>query len=495
MATDNEDNNVSALNFNIAPYYDDFDKDKKFVKTLFKPSVSVQARELTQLQSVLQNQISNLADGNFKDGTMVVPGALAYDTDFSYIKILPSYNGQDINPQDFIGRTIQGKITGLKAIVMYATVSNEQEYDTLFVKYLDGGKVPDEVTNSAIPEALAAYLEPDDASNLISNYAGIIGSEVNFIKDELLVADLVEGEIPLVCKTIDTVDETIFASGKGSVAYIEDGVYYIRGFLVNVDKQFVVLDKYSSTPSYRVGLEVIEDIVTSDDDSSLLDNARGSYNFNASGADRHRIRCVLTKRAIDSVDDEDFIELLRLEDGKPVYQVRPDVSSVIEDTMARRTYDESGDYTVDDFGIDVRCFLEEDDNRGIYEMNDFAYDTQIEAMDVSKERFKLTTSEGLGLAHTPTLTDLEKYPEQNLNINKYYPGGDHDTLVDRMRELLAIGMEDGKAYVKGYEIEKLGVEYLDYWKSRTYAYDHDALIRASVGNYIFTSDLYKMPSV
>lgn len=73
MATDNEDNNVSALNFNIAPYYDDFDKDKKFVKTLFKPSVSVQARELTQLQSVLQNQISNLADGNFKDGTMVVP--------------------------------------------------------------------------------------------------------------------------------------------------------------------------------------------------------------------------------------------------------------------------------------------------------------------------------------------------------------------------------------------------------------------------------------
>lgn len=495
MATDDNEKNVSSLNFNIAPYYDDFDANKKFVKTLFKPSVSVQARELTQLQSVLQQQISNLANGSYKDGTMVVPGELAYDVDYSYIKIQPSYNGQDINPQDFVGRVIQGKTTGLSAIVVHATVASEKEYDTLFLKYLDGGKQPTEITEGQIPEVLIGALDSEDAANLLNNYRGVIGSEVNFVKDELLIADLVEGEIPLVCKTIDTVDETVLAAGKGSVAYIEDGVYYIRGFLVNVDKQFVVLDKYSKTPSYRVGLEVIEDIVTSDDDESLLDNARGSYNFNASGADRHRIRCLLTKRSIDSVDDENFIELLRLEEGKPVYAVRPDVSSVIEDTLARRTYDESGDYTIDDFGIDIRCFLDEDNNRGIYTMNDFSYNTQIEAMDVAKSRFNLVTSEGNGTSHTPTLSDIEKYPEQNLDINKYYPGINHDQLVNRMRELLAVGMEDGKAYVKGYEIEKLGVEYLDYWKSREWSSDVEALLQASVGNYIFVSDMYRMPKV
>ena len=32
---------------NVTPYYDDFDEDKKFHKVLFRPSVPIQARELT----------------------------------------------------------------------------------------------------------------------------------------------------------------------------------------------------------------------------------------------------------------------------------------------------------------------------------------------------------------------------------------------------------------------------------------------------------------
>ena len=39
-----------------SPYYDDFDPQKKFLKVL-KPWVSVQARELLTLQSILQNQV------------------------------------------------------------------------------------------------------------------------------------------------------------------------------------------------------------------------------------------------------------------------------------------------------------------------------------------------------------------------------------------------------------------------------------------------------
>ena len=45
-----------ALNLNASPYYDDFSDDKRFHKILFKPGVAVQARELTQLQAVLQDQ-------------------------------------------------------------------------------------------------------------------------------------------------------------------------------------------------------------------------------------------------------------------------------------------------------------------------------------------------------------------------------------------------------------------------------------------------------
>ena len=49
-----------STDLNVAPYYDDFDKDKNFVRTLFRPGFAIQARELTQLQSTLQNEISSV---------------------------------------------------------------------------------------------------------------------------------------------------------------------------------------------------------------------------------------------------------------------------------------------------------------------------------------------------------------------------------------------------------------------------------------------------
>ena len=49
-------------NLNVNPYYDDFDKDDNFYKVLFKPGYPVQARELTGLQSILQNQIESFGE-------------------------------------------------------------------------------------------------------------------------------------------------------------------------------------------------------------------------------------------------------------------------------------------------------------------------------------------------------------------------------------------------------------------------------------------------
>ena len=53
-------------NLNIAPYFDDFDETKNFHRVMFRPSVAVQARELTQLQTILQNQIERFGDNIFK---------------------------------------------------------------------------------------------------------------------------------------------------------------------------------------------------------------------------------------------------------------------------------------------------------------------------------------------------------------------------------------------------------------------------------------------
>ena len=55
-----------ALNFNVDPYYDDFDDTKNFHRILFKPGKAVQARELTQAQTILQDQITKFANNIFK---------------------------------------------------------------------------------------------------------------------------------------------------------------------------------------------------------------------------------------------------------------------------------------------------------------------------------------------------------------------------------------------------------------------------------------------
>ena len=65
-------------NLNVAPYYDDFNDGDNFVRTLFRPGFAIQARELTQLQSVLQNQMEQGFSHLFTDGTMIIPGQVTY---------------------------------------------------------------------------------------------------------------------------------------------------------------------------------------------------------------------------------------------------------------------------------------------------------------------------------------------------------------------------------------------------------------------------------
>ena len=72
---------------NVAPYYDDFDQDDLFHRVLFRPGQAVQARELTQLQSILQNQVERNGNHMFKEGAMVVPGQVSYTTTFETLQL------------------------------------------------------------------------------------------------------------------------------------------------------------------------------------------------------------------------------------------------------------------------------------------------------------------------------------------------------------------------------------------------------------------------
>ena len=133
------------------------------------------------------------------------------------------------------------------------------------------------------------------------------------------------------------------SSAVASVAYINAGVYFIRGHFVDIPSSYLILDQYTNTPSYRVGLEVSESIVTPEDDPNLNDNAAGTSNYSAPGSHRFRIKTSLVKKAINDTTDKNFIELLRLNNSKVEEFVTATAYSELEKSLARRTFEESGD--------------------------------------------------------------------------------------------------------------------------------------------------------
>ena len=86
--------------------------------------------------------------------------------------------------------------------------------------------------------------------------------------------------------------------------------------IIDVPTSQIILEPYSNTPSYRVGFEVLEEIVNANDDSSLYDNAKGFTNFAAPGADRFKITVKLSKKDLQDFQDTNFIELFRVNEGQ-----------------------------------------------------------------------------------------------------------------------------------------------------------------------------------
>jgi hypothetical protein len=289
------------MEFNVDPYYDDFEqnaKDNNYMRIMFKPGRAVQARELTQIQSILQNQIKQFGDHIFQDGSPVIGGNLTLDNKVKYLKLLETYNNQDIEVTSFLGTIIRNSAGTIQAKVL-ATYFPVDGIPTLMVKYLTGNEFGD----------------------------GDIIRIINSTTEAQLIASN--------------------ATGTGTVVSINEGVFYVDGYFVQVNDQTAVASAYGTAANVKIGLEISEDIVDSEVDATLLDPAQGSFNYQAPGADRYQFNLTLSTRPLDTqVDESKFFELMRLENGSITKQVKYPVYAELEKTLARRTFDESGDYTV-----------------------------------------------------------------------------------------------------------------------------------------------------
>jgi hypothetical protein len=159
--------------------------------------------------------------------------------------------------------------------------------------------------------------------------------------------------------------------GQSLIFAVERSVFYVNGFFVVSEADKVVVGNGYTTDSAKLGYKVIEDVVTYQDDESLLDNALGSPNYAAPGADRIQIKLELMSLQYNAEEDaaaenmvpdttDNFIELGRVVSGQLVSKNTTQTLGAIEDILARRTFDESGDYTVKPFTATVATHIEND---------------------------------------------------------------------------------------------------------------------------------------
>jgi len=409
-------------NLNISPYYDDFNKDDNFYKVLFKPGLPVQARELTGLQSIIQNQVENFGKHIFKEGSMVIPGGIEFDKSYYSAKINATHLGIDvsiylnniISNNNGKGTRVRGQNSGIVATIKNFILPPAEGVDeiTIFLKY---------------------------------NQSGTDGESVAFPNGEVLVL-----EEPLTYgNTTLATEETVLtltaenATATGSAFGVNKGVYFLRGLFVDVPTSLIVLEPYSNQPSYRVGFEIIEEIINANDDSSLYDNAKGFTNFAAPGADRFKITCKLSKKALQDFEDTNFVELFRVRDGETKKLQNMSVYSEIKKYFAKRTFDESGDYSVVPFTVNLQNSLNDEINsQGLYSENQ-------------------VTDEG----NTPN------------------------------EDLMCVKLSPGRAYVRGFDVYLPGTTVLDIEKPRDVKKVNAASIPFNMGSLLKVNNVFGSPFV
>jgi hypothetical protein len=347
-------------NLNTFPYFDDFTTDPQafdYYKVLFKPGFPIQSRELNNLQSILQNQIETFGNHIFKEGSRVIDGELSYSNNVDYVIVDNEYFGTRITKDilDFlVGEVIKGRTSGVTArIDNYITeIESDINRVTLYITYINQSQ-----TNTKF-----------QAGEILELY-----STIELLDDEDLGEDNILPQI-VTGDAICTVVSQGIPTGKASVVYLSSGYYYIRGFFVAVESQTLVIDQYKNDGDFKVGFSIDEFIITSNYDENLNDNARGFTNYSAPGADRFTFNVRLNFYNLYEDLDPSFIVLMEIRNGKE-YSYNKEVKyNELQRELARRTYDESGNYYVKSPSVSIRETLNDyEGNNGVFSSNRLTY--------------------------------------------------------------------------------------------------------------------------
>jgi len=325
---------MSNINdFNRAPYYDDFDKYKNYLRILFKPGYPVQGRELNQLQSILKNQIGDFADHVFKNGSKVsnCRTSIVYR---NYARLLDNYadTNTEVNIEQFDETyRLVGESSKVEGRFVKGTNKTIDDPATMFLLYDTTGSFNGEEVVEFIPGEVVAILDKNNVAiqRVIVRCPGCP-----------------ESGLPKETPSI----------GNSAFFAIDDGVIYFNQNFVQISRQEIILVKYleykengtiATQDKFKVGLDFVESIVTADEDPTLLDPSLGYPNYAAPGADRYHGEFVLVKREYGSEDGDTFVLLAKILGGLQPEFIKADAEyGQLNEEFARRTFETSGNFTV-----------------------------------------------------------------------------------------------------------------------------------------------------
>lgn len=331
---------MGKIDTNRAPYYDDFDASRNYVSVLFRPGFPVQARELNTLQSIQRNQLSTFANHIFKNGSRVT-GARASFVESSYVRL------RNLTPDTLTTATVEqfpegsvvvGEASGLRAVIQKSVNATAADPATIFVVY----------QNTAID-----------------------GETLSFVPGENLLfkdsSDITIYRATVRCPSCPGSPESaeVWPTGRGHLFAVEEGAFYFEGNFITCERQLVVVSKYSyplnqpdsAFAGSKIGFDVVQRIITPEDDQSLLDPSLGYPNSTAPGAHRYQYELQLATRTYTAEDGESFLLLGKIDPNYVVQFLKSDSEYAdIMDAIAKRTFETNGNYTIRPFKIN---FLEE----------------------------------------------------------------------------------------------------------------------------------------
>ena len=306
----------------LSTYRDDFRDSDNYHQILFNSGRALQARELTQLQTLVYEEMGRFGRNIFKEGSAVSSGGTAINSEYDCVKIA-STNEPAAFSDIPVGGIFEGLTSGIKAKVLRVEPkSDDFVLDTLYIQYID------------------------------NNDAAVTGSPSVFQDGETLIGP--EG--------YQLITENPNAAGRGVRFDVYEGDFFVLGRFVQANSQSIILSPYTNTVDAVVGFKVEQEVITVNDTTALYDNTGGTPNTASPGADRYRIKLTLTTQ--DKVASDDiFVYIARVENSTIVDEVKTsDAYNKLGDLLATRTNEESGDYIVNPFTIHIDDNIPNDSN-------------------------------------------------------------------------------------------------------------------------------------